>query len=278
MRLGIKGNWQLKEPDHGTQARATHSDDPRYPTRREVLAGAASFALVNLAGCNFAFAESEEGKIIVAPIFEHGEGRGVTGCVVITPPVFLSEEEGMQILREELARHGVRLKAGGTLEGVRVPARIEKYESVDKGGGKQEIKTTVVEVPDKAKPLKLSGIDSDKNIAVEFVSTKDYDDLGGLGARGSVQHYDFKEVAEYVAARSRNKARTAFSSASSTTRRPRRPTAKPPKEDSMARLRYDSATTNSMTDARPTKEDSKELLRQQAQDFVAWLKEQKAIR
>ena len=25
---------------------------------------------------------------VVAPIFEHGEGRGATGCVVVAPPVF----------------------------------------------------------------------------------------------------------------------------------------------------------------------------------------------
>ena len=97
---------------------------PGYPTRREVLAGAASFALLGLTGCSFAFAESEEGKITVAPIFKHGEGRGATGCVVVSPPVFLSEEEGMQILREELAKHGIQLKAGGTLEGIRVPGRM----------------------------------------------------------------------------------------------------------------------------------------------------------
>ncbi len=112
---------------------------PAYPTRRDVLAGAATFALANLAGCSFAVAELESGKIAVAPVFEHGEGRGVTGCNVVTPPVFLSEEEGLQILREELAKHGIQLKAGGTLQGVVVPARSESYELVNKGG-KQEVK------------------------------------------------------------------------------------------------------------------------------------------
>ena len=203
-------------------------EQPAYPTRREVLAGAASLALVNLAGGNFAFAESEGGAIAVAPIFEHGEGRGATGCIVITPPVFLSEEEGMQILREELARHAIRLKAGGTLEGVRVPARIVKQESVDAGSGKQEIKTTVVEDTDKAEPLKLSGIDSDRHIAVEFVSTKNYDDLGGGVRLGRSNTTTSRRSPSTLRRRSRNKARTAFSSACSTTRRPRRPTSSRP--------------------------------------------------
>ncbi len=198
---------------------------PEYPTRREVLAGAASLALFNLAGGNFAFAESEGGAIAVAPIFEHGEGRGATGCIVITPPVFLSEEEGMQILREEFARHAIRLKPGGTLEGVRVPARIVKQESVDAGSGKQEIKTTVV---DKAEPLKLSGIDSDRHIAVEFVSTKNYDDLGGGVLLGRSKTTTSRSSPNTLRRKSRNKARTTFSSACSTTRRPRRPTSSRP--------------------------------------------------
>ena len=93
-------------------------EQPAYPTRREVLAGAASFALFRLTGCSFVFAESDEGKITVAPIFKHGEGRGATGCIVVSPPVFLSEEEALQIVKEELAKHGVQLAAGPRLEGV----------------------------------------------------------------------------------------------------------------------------------------------------------------
>ncbi len=254
-----------------------HHAQPAYPTRREVLAGAASLALFNLAGGNFAFAASEEGKIAVAPIFKHGAGRGVTGCMVITPPVFLSEEEGMQILREELARHGVRLKAGGNLEGVRVPARTEKDESVNMGGGKQEIKTTVVEDPHKAIPLKPTGNDSDKNIAVEFVSTKNYFDLGGPSPGSMVVHYDFKEVAEYAAAQAKKQGKDRVFLGVFYDPSPEKADVKPSKQDSMARLRYDSGASNSVTDPRPTKDDSKELLRQQVRDFIAWLKEQKAI-
>jgi hypothetical protein len=36
---------------------------------------------------------------VVAPIFQHGEGRGATGCIVMSPPVFLSEEEALQVIR-----------------------------------------------------------------------------------------------------------------------------------------------------------------------------------
>ena len=72
---------------------------PAYPTRREVLAGAASLGLVNLTGLRLVLAESGEQRISVTPIFEHGTGRGATGCIVVSSPVFLSEEEAMQVIR-----------------------------------------------------------------------------------------------------------------------------------------------------------------------------------
>ena len=88
------------------------SRNPNYPTRRDVLAGAAAFALAALGGQWRVIAATEEGKIVVAPIFEHGTGRGADGCVVVSPPVFLSEEEAVQVIREELAKQGIKLKEG----------------------------------------------------------------------------------------------------------------------------------------------------------------------
>src|ERR1035438_3198523 len=37
----------------------------------------------------------------VAPLFIHGEGRGAFGCVATNPPIFLSEDEAKQVIREE---------------------------------------------------------------------------------------------------------------------------------------------------------------------------------
>jgi hypothetical protein len=44
----------------------------------------------------------EQERYSVAPVFIHGEGRGATGCVVVSPPVFLSEAEALEIIWEEL--------------------------------------------------------------------------------------------------------------------------------------------------------------------------------
>ena len=244
-----------------------HHEQPRYPTRREVLAGAASFALVNLAGCNFAVAESEAGKVTVAPIFQHGEGRGATGCVVISPPVFLSEEEGMQILREELAKHGIQLKAGATLEGVRVPARIVMTEWVNKVGEKQQLKRSLVEVPDRAKPLKLSGLDTTKKIAVEFVSHDDYFDLGGPMSGSTVQHYDFKDTAGHLTAQVKQQGKTPTFLGVFYDPAAKAPAAEPSKE--AATTDRSKRIENWRKEMEQGKAESKKLLRQQAQDFVA---------
>ncbi len=109
------------------------SRPPAYPTRREVLAGAATFVLTGLTECSFCFAAAEGERVSVAPIFEHGEGRGATGCVVISPPVFLSEEEALQIVKEELAKHGVKLAAGPLLKDLRIaPRRTQQIEDDEK--------------------------------------------------------------------------------------------------------------------------------------------------
>jgi hypothetical protein len=271
---------------------------PAYPTRREVLAGAASFALVNLAGSSFVFAEAESDAIAVAPIFEHGDGRGATGCVVVSPPVFLSEEEAMQIIHEELVKHGVQLKDGVVLESVRIPQRMRTYDFEEIG--KKASEKTVVESKKHAKPFALSGIDSEKNIAVEFVSKQHYFDLGGVqesyssnelddtdaraetdsrGARAalhysSAQTYDFRTTAEFVAAQVKNQGKGPIHLGLfyDPLRQARRTTRE---KDDLLELREALEMRGKSRDQK--KDASKQLLRLQVQDFVAWLKEQQVI-
>lgn len=250
----------------------SQSRQPAYPTRREVLAGLASVGLVPLARCFFVLAADAEGKIKVAPIFEHGEGRGATGCVVVSPPVFLSEEEGMQILREELAKHGIKLKPGGELQGVRVPTRTRKYEEVDKGNGQKETKVSIVDDPEHAKPLKLDGIDSGRKIAVEFVSQKSNLDRGGVYSFSTVQRYDFKEVAQNLVALVKKDGRTALLVGVFYDPLMRTPRSLPSENGK----KVDRETAWKQRE-KLGKKESEKLLRQQAQDFVAWLKKEKAI-
>ncbi|HPT78112.1 MAG TPA: hypothetical protein PK830_03290 [Candidatus Atribacteria bacterium] len=96
---------------------------------------------------------------LVAPIFVHGDGRGGFGCVSVAPPVFLSEEEAMDVIRAEAEAAGISLDSGSlTLKGVRIPKT--RYYDTTKDTKKGD--------------LELDGYDPDKGIAVEFVSLEDY--------------------------------------------------------------------------------------------------------
>ncbi len=249
-----------------------NSREPMYPTRREVLAGGVAYVLFSLIGGKIASADVKKDGMSVAPIFQHGEGRGATGCVVLSPPVFLSEEEGMQILREELAKYQIHLKEGGILEGVRIPARMEDFRWVTSEDGRREFKEGPVEIPGQAKPLKLDGIDSDKKIAVEFVSQNDYSALGGVMSSSSVQDYEFMDVAKGVAETVQKQGKTEVFLGVFYDPLVQEPLPGPPKEG-------DKVDWRALWEERrvKSKKESERLLRRQVQDFVGWLKKQKAI-
>jgi hypothetical protein len=239
-----------------------HTKTPSYPTRREVLAGAAGFALAGLCGRMCVFAATEDGKTIVAPLFEHGDGRGATGCIVVSPPVFLSEEEAMQIIREELAKCGVKLGKGSKLKSVHIPHRLLELST-----GK------ITEVETATSQLKLSGEDDAKKIAVEFISKEHYRDVGGPSTRASVHPYDFKEVAQYVATKVREQGKDAVYLGMFYDPVAREPDSKTPDNETGA-----DRKKRRQKDEEARKAQAKDLLRQQVQDFAAWLKEKKVVR
>lgn len=146
--------------------------NPAYPDRRRVLedplllqnnmpptwrsipgmAGAVAVFLAangSLKGADNAGATNKS-IAVVAPIFEHGEGRGADGCVVVNPPVFLSEQEAMQVISEELEKHGVKLTQ---------PAESDSWTKHSKNA---------VPIPERT-----DGWDAGKRVAVEFLSRDD---------------------------------------------------------------------------------------------------------
>lgn len=259
------------------------SKTPSYPTRREVLAGAATFTLASFAGCWRVLGETADGKAIVAPIFEHGTGRGATGCVVVSPPVFLSEEEAMQIIREELAKHGIRLKDGKVLEGVRLCPRSWRDEQ-ENGKVAEEIdidndpewrtvceKEPAMRLRFAPKPLKLDGMDSDKKVAVEFISESKYRDSGGTLDGGTAMEHDFIDAAKYVAGKVEKEGKDCIYFG----------VFYDPAVESPSWFDDDLENTKTQADlksgAKDAKEESKKLLREQVQDFAGWLKEKKVV-
>ncbi|HTS71062.1 MAG TPA: hypothetical protein VMO17_18945 [Terriglobia bacterium] len=184
---------------------------PRYPTRLEVLgdctllerhqpaawkstAEMAGVVALMLAanGCTKVAQKIDTafyGKpAVVAPIFGHGEGRGGTGCMATNPPVFLSEQDAMQAIREELGRAGVRLSETNVpLKGVRIAQRRQEW-SPDKG-------PRVVQSW-RPKLLTMNAFDAQKRVGVAFVDYADYFDLGGVRSASTWQDFDFKAIAQ----------------------------------------------------------------------------------
>jgi len=264
---------------------------PRYPTRLEVLsdpdllnrhlppawrnlpemAGAVALCLaVNSTACKAQAGppRASNTTAIVAPIFEHGEGRGAVGCVVVAPPVFLSEEEAWQVIDEELARVGVKLSQREfEVRGVKIPQRREEWKAT---GGRAESK--IVDQPGKRAPYKADRVDPAKKVVVEFVSQPDYHRLGGAWSWSTVQSYNFKEVAKSVAEQVKKDA----------------------KERIYFGALYDPAASSGREELRQAqtpedwrkiweerrkkgKAESQRLLRLQVQDFVKWLQGQGVI-
>jgi hypothetical protein len=255
---------------------------PAYPTRREILAGAASFALAGLAGGALVFAASEDGKTLVAPIFEHGEGRASDGCMVVVPPIFLSEEEALRIVKEELAKNGIHLAPGTVLKELRVaPRRQQQIEDDEKT-------RKIVVDEENAKPLHVTGIDRKRSVAVEFICRKNYKTLGGIDSHSvditdsagerhgstfsSVVDFDFKDAATHLAKEIHRKSQQRLYIGVFYDPLQRAPLASPPKKGE----KIDRTAAREKRDKQSKAESAKEL-RQQAQDFVAWLKNQKAI-
>jgi hypothetical protein len=229
-------------------------------TRIPALCGAVGLFLginLTLNGCGKAGANKrpDQRALVVAPIFEHGEGRGATGCIVLAPPVFLSEEEALQVIREELATHGVTL---GTAEYEIAGVALSPFHSL------------------RPEPFKADAADSKKRMAIEFVSERECRDLDfaqqwenskdGTMHSSSVHRYDFPKTSEYLAEKVRKTGRT--------------PVYFGTFYDPLSGKMDSGSLTNgaSMLDAEAKiVTESKRLLRLQVQDFVKWLQGQGAL-
>lgn len=120
-------------------------------------------------------------KAEVAPIFEHGSGRGSFGCVSIAPPAFLSEEEAFKVIQEEGKRYGINFKTEGfTVSKVKIPETSFQGKVTDSRTGN----------------LELDGYDSGKKVGVEFISEEDYKKWASGGSTGLVDNYDFLSAAK----------------------------------------------------------------------------------
>ena len=180
------------------------------------------------------------------PIFAHGTGRGSYGCESVAPPVFLSEEEAMQVIEEECAAQGIDLSGQKTISGT-FPATSTLPEAISDSDSD---KTYTGE-------LELDGYSEDLGIGVEFVSTDDIIDWQtDTGMHATVDEYNLKGTAQRLADCTDNVA--VF-------------------YDPTADDYLDFTGSNEESYVESSKEQSLEELREQVRDFLQWLKAQGVI-
>lgn len=286
---------------------------PLYPTRLEALADPALLrehlpaawrlkpelagAVAILLAANACVNSSDQGTApsakaaIVAPIFEHGGGRATVGCMGSVPPVFLSEEEALLVITDELTSAGLNVtNTNVPLEGVKIRRREITYSEVN-GVEKEKVR----EVGWTGRPLVVNIEDNGHRVAAEFVSVKDYFDLGGTESDSSVQDFNFKAAAQGVAKSVGKNGHGvyfgAFYDPVTEMDLGRLPSPNPPTAADIAKST--TATTSetqavlkerqkawdeAWKDARTAAAaESKVLLRQQVKGFVDWLKGQGVI-
>ena len=190
--------------------------------------------------------EEQQQISFVAPIFIHGNGVSSFGCVMVTPPVIISEQDAMEIIKNEFAKHNIKLE---TKTDKSIDVQVKEYDFK-----KEEVVT-------KTKKMQFDGFSPDLNFVVEFVSDRDAEYADNEeGYWSSVWSNDLKSLAEKLQ--------------------------KQIKEDGKlnAVVFYDPVTY--VKDRKNLswkeieekgKEESKKLLIQQVTDFIKWLKKEKLL-
>ena len=187
-----------------------------------------------------------EADALDIPIFAHGTGRGSYGCESVAPPVFLSEEEAMQVIAEECAAQGIDISGSKTISGT-FPATSTLPEAIS-GSASDETYTG---------ELTLDGYSETLGIGIEFVSTEDILDWQAPTDVGSsTEQYDLKGTAQRLAEATDNVA--VF-------------------YDPAAGNYEDFTGSNEESYMENSKEQSMDELREQVRDFLQWLKAQGVI-
>ncbi|OPZ85660.1 MAG: hypothetical protein BWY74_03850 [Firmicutes bacterium ADurb.Bin419] len=199
----------------------------------------------------------------VSPIFEHGGGSGSFGCDSVAPPAFLSEEEAYQVISDETRKRGINLeKKNEILKNVMLPVTntFPQEFTLDPNNPDKTI-TKSQSKTQKNGDLELDGYDENKKIAFEFVSVSDFKGwTGDSDVWCSVESYNCLEASkilrEGIMDKTDNKYIGVF-------------------YDPIARISIDNLQNIDSPDKGT--ELSKELLRQQVNDFLEWLQSQNVI-
>ena len=189
---------------------------PKYPTKTEALASpgllrklprrwqknaavaaaAGLFGALTISSCGIFDSSSpgaaadgynpdSENYLNVAPVFAYGEGTGSMGCVMVAPPVFLSEAEALAIIKNTAEAEGLSFGSeppGYTAEKNKIETKYSwDWESkfvLGKGN------------------VGLDLYDAKKKVAVSFISMREAEQIYPNGPWSSVTGYMPRRLAE----------------------------------------------------------------------------------
>ncbi|MHC4696712.1 MAG: hypothetical protein ACYTFA_08225 [Planctomycetota bacterium] len=179
--------------------------------------------------------------------------RGFLACVAVAPPVFLSEEEALQVIEDELAQYGLDMSERNVELGSVVIQGMDLERKYDWVSERQMLDLVKI-----SEPLEVDLTDPQGKVGLEYVAQADTFRLGGDFA---LPKYDLKTVADSVSQQVRKQGKGLYFGA-----------LYDPSGELDARLRW----------ARGEKRDEaqtecKRLLRLQVKSFVEWLKGQGVI-
>ena len=130
-------------------------------------------------------------SVKIARIFSHGDGSGAIGCMVSSPPVFISEDEARKIIFTALKEENIEFST------ITTPVlKFRVYTTVI------DFHKKVINLMDKKEitvEIKMDGYNVKNNLAIEYVSAGlvnklDPDD----GMTSSVQEINTKKTAERI--------------------------------------------------------------------------------
>ncbi len=224
----------------------------RWMNKPLTLAVLSACTAILFSSCTNASGISSNETNTSIPIFSHGEGTGVIGCMSVNAPIFLTEEEAYAVIFQELKNAGITVsKNDKDSSFVKVPITKTYYEP---GMENDKIKTNLGNLNYDA-----STTINSKNINIEFVSLDDYRDWQdpNQGIYSSVESLNFKGTAEALA--KENKSVAAF-------------------YDPF--IQYEPVFQNNkevLDNFNKAHDESIELLKLQVKDFIEWLKAEGVI-
>jgi hypothetical protein len=184
-------------------------------------------------------------SVKIAPIFAHGEGFGATGCIVTAPPVFIGEDEAMEIILEAFKDEDIDLNTS------ELSTMIYKVLPIENYWHKEIEDTSKINAR-----VKIDAFNSKLNLAVYYISSDDYAEFKReYYYKTSVHGYDTKTCAEILNKELKSQSKTnvvVF-------------------YDPMVNYGF---IEDDHLDYKDAKKQSKKLLLKQVEDFLDWIKDE----